>query len=394
MDAELEEMEKDNEDSEDEDDDDMEDSDEEEKEDPELLKQISQYKEELLSNPYNYNAHLQLVTLLRKSDNFDQLRNARKAFSEHYPLTGELWIDWINDELKIASTDEEKQAVEDLFEAGVGDYVSVDLWLEYCQHSISGIGTSEGVAKARSVFERALTSCGRHIGRGSLLWEAFRELESVMLSMIADTQSQSYKDQKQRVVNVYRRQLRVPLIGMEATLEEFKQFTGEDVDKNIVNEFNKAKKQLEARTEFEAKVCEGENNHEDYLNYLEYELKEKDPVMVQSLYERAITANCLVDRLWSDYVTYLDTNIRVPEVVLSVLKRAIRNVPWCLDIWCTYLRALERYEQPHGDVRQVFEQALAAGIQQPGAYLELWLCFIDYMRRKTVWEKEVRNITK
>ena len=178
MDAELEEMEKDNEDSDD-DDEDMEDSDEEEKEDPELLKQISQYKEELLSNPYNYNAHLQLVTLLRKTDSFDQLRNARKAFSECYPLTEELWTDWINDELKIASTAEEKKAVEDLFESGVKDYESVELWLEYCQHSIGGIGTSEGVAKARAVFERALTSCGRHIARGSLIWEAFREFESV-----------------------------------------------------------------------------------------------------------------------------------------------------------------------------------------------------------------------
>ena len=172
-------------------------------------------------------------------------------------------------------------------------------------------------------------------------------------------------------------------------MTEFKQFIGEDIDKNIVNEFNKAKKQLDARSEYEAKVSDAENSSEEYQAYLEFELKEKDPVMIQSLYERAITANCLVDSLWSDYVTYLDTNIRIPEVVLAVFKRAIRNVPWCLDIWTNYLRALERYEQPHGEVRQVFEQALAAGIQQPGAYLELWLCFLDYMRRKTVWEKEV-----
>jgi hypothetical protein len=34
------------------------------------------------------------------------------------------------------------------------DYVSVDLWLEYCQHSIGGIGTPEGIQTARAVYER------------------------------------------------------------------------------------------------------------------------------------------------------------------------------------------------------------------------------------------------
>ena len=390
MDAELEELEKDNEDSDDDMSDDDDEEDEEEKEDPEVLKQISSYQEELLSNPYNYNAHLQLVTLLRKTDNFNELRAARKSFSEHYPLTAELYIDWVNDELKIASTEEEKRAVEELFEKGVKDYVSVDLWLEYCQHSIGGIGTAEGVTKARNIFERALTFVGRHVARGSLVWEAFREFEAVMLSMISDKESKAYKDQKQKVVNVYKRQLRVPLIGLETTLAEFREFLqGEALDKNIEIEFNKAKKQLETRQVFEDKISKSEDTMEAYLEYLQFELKEKDPVMIQQLYERAITSNCLVDSLWSDYLTYLDTSIRIPEVSVEVYKRAVRNVPWCLEVWCNYLRGLERWEQPHSEVRTVFEQALSAGIEQPGAYLELWLCYLDYMRRKTVWEKEV-----
>ena len=35
----------------------------------------------------------------------------------------------------------------------------------------------------------------------------------------------------------------------------------------------------------------------------------------------------------------------------------------------------------------MFEQALSAGLSAPGSYLQLWLCFIDYKRRKTVWEE-------
>ena len=396
MDAELEEMENDEDgsgdDSENDSDEDMEDDDE--KEDPELMKKISSLFEELdakQGNPYNYNAHLELVNLLRKTDNFNQLRTARQNFSDFYPLTGELWVEWINDEMKVATSMEEKKAVEDLFERGVKDYVSVDLWLEYCQFSIGGIGTPEGVKKARDVFERALTSCGRNIARGSLVWEAYREFEAALVAMAGDPQSEAHKEQKARVVNVYRRQLRVPLLDMDNTMAEYKQFVADEVDNNAVNDFNKAKQKLAAREKFETglNVGEGEDSSEQFREYLQFEMKEKDPVMIQQLFERAVTANCLVDSIWTDYLSYLDTNIRIPDVCLEVYKRAIKNVPWCLEIWCNYLRALERFEQDHKEIRTTFEAALEAGIRQRGAYLELWLCFLDYMRRRTVWDKEV-----
>ena len=181
------------------------DEDEEEKdtEDPEVLKQISGYQEEISQNPYNYSAHLNLVSLLRKTEHFDKLRDARKSFSEYYPLTPALWIDWIGDEQKIASSEEEKKFVSSLFETAVQDYVSVDLWLEYCQASIGGVGSQEGIKKARDVFEAAITACGRNIGKGSHVWDAYRELEVILLSMVpsqgSPEQLEAHSEQKKRV---------------------------------------------------------------------------------------------------------------------------------------------------------------------------------------------------
>lgn len=43
--------------------------------------------------------------------------------AKQFPLTPELWIDWLEDEIKIASTDEENKAVLDLFERAVRDYL-------------------------------------------------------------------------------------------------------------------------------------------------------------------------------------------------------------------------------------------------------------------------------
>ena len=286
--------------------DDMDDDDEEEDtEDPEVLKQISGFQEEISQNPYNYDAHLNLVKLLRKTEHFDKLREARKSFSQFYPLTSALWIDWINDEQKIASSEEDKKFVLSLFETGVQDYVSVDLWLEYCQVSIGGVGSQEGIKKARDVFEAAITSCGRNIAKGSHIWDAYRELEGILLSMSpsegSPEQVEAHSEQKKRVEKIFRRQLRIPLQGMTSTFQEYKEFVGGEVDSNALSDYNKATQKLKARQSFEDKLL-SEDTNQIYLEYLQFELKEKDPVMIQQLYERAITDNCLNETLWLDYL--------------------------------------------------------------------------------------------
>ena len=356
-----------------------------EKENEERSKKISDLNQTLFDNPYDYSAHLELVNLLRKTDNFTQLRCARKAFSEKYPLTGELWIQWIEDEIKVMSSEEEKTYITELFEKGLQDYVSVDLWLEYCQFSLGNMATADDVKKIREVFERALVSCGRNIARGSLVWEAYREFEAVCMTMSGDT------SQNQRIINVFKRQLGVPLLGMEETLNEYKKLTHNSIEDSINNSFKKAKIMLDKRSVFESKLLNIQDGKtlELYNEYIEFEKNEKDPVMIQQLFERAISDHCLQAPLWTDYLLYLKENLNMPDVCLGVYKRAIRNVPWCKNIWCDYLRALERFKQPHSDIRNVFEQSLLGGFQEPGAFLELWLCFLDYMRRRTVWEKDV-----
>ena len=71
------------------------------------------------------------------------------------------------------------------------------------------------------------------------------------------------------------------------------------------------------------------------------------------------------------HFSYLEESLKIPSVCLEVYKRAIRNVPWCLEIWCNYLRFLEREHQPPSQIREVFEQALSAGLSAQGSYLQL-----------------------
>jgi len=57
-----------------------------------------------------------------------------------------------------------------------------DIWLEYAQYSIGGMGSAGGLDKVRAIFERALTAVGLHMTKGSAVWDAYREFENVMLS--------------------------------------------------------------------------------------------------------------------------------------------------------------------------------------------------------------------
>uniref|UniRef100_A0A803VV56 Squamous cell carcinoma antigen recognized by T cells 3 n=1 Tax=Ficedula albicollis TaxID=59894 RepID=A0A803VV56_FICAL len=101
--------------------------------------------------------------------------------SELFPLTEEIWLDWLKDEIKMASEISEREKVYELFERAVKDYICPEIWLEYAQYSIGGIGQEGGIEKVRSIFERALTAVGLHVTKGTALWEAYREFENAIL---------------------------------------------------------------------------------------------------------------------------------------------------------------------------------------------------------------------
>lgn len=63
-------------------------------------------------------------------------------------------------------------------------YTGPDIWLEYSQYSIGGMGTPGGVEKVRAIFERAVTAVGLHMTKGQMVWEAYREFENAVLSTV------------------------------------------------------------------------------------------------------------------------------------------------------------------------------------------------------------------
>lgn len=66
---------------------------------------------------------MEIVDLYRKLGDLNSLRAAYQRFHECFPLTGKLWLGWIKDEIKIASTPDDQKKVFELFDKAVKDYL-------------------------------------------------------------------------------------------------------------------------------------------------------------------------------------------------------------------------------------------------------------------------------
>ncbi|NXB01357.1 SART3 protein, partial [Cnemophilus loriae] len=353
--------------------------------------EIQRLEEQLSINAFDYNCHLDLIKLLRQEGELVKLRRARQKMSELFPLTEEIWLDWLKDEIKMASEISDREKVYELFERAVKDYICPEIWLEYAQYSIGGIGQEGGIDKVRSIFERALTAVGLHVTKGTALWEAYREFENAILetaqpapgSIPSPEQQQVLCSQLEKIHTLFRRQLGIPLLDMEASYAEYEEWSEEPIPETTIKNYKKALQQLEKCKPYEEALLGAETPKlAEYQAYIDFEMKAGDPARIQLIYERALAENCLVPDLWARYNQYLDRQLKVKELVLSAHDRAVRNCPWTVGLWIRYLLAMERHRVEHSIISEMFEKALNAGFIQATDYVEIWQAYLDYLRRR------------
>uniref|UniRef100_A0ABM5F2Q7 Squamous cell carcinoma antigen recognized by T-cells 3 n=1 Tax=Pogona vitticeps TaxID=103695 RepID=A0ABM5F2Q7_9SAUR len=353
--------------------------------------EIQRLEEQLSINAYDYNCHLDLIKLLHQEGELVKLRKARQKMSELFPLTEEIWLDWLKDEIRMATENSDREKIYNLFERAVKDYLCPEIWLEYAQYSIGGIGQEGGIEKVRSIFERALTAVGLHVTKGAAIWEAFREFENAILetvqpaagSVASPESQQTVSAQLDKIHSLFRRQLGIPLWDMETTFAEYEEWSEEPVPEAVVKNYRKALQLMEKYRPYEEALLVAEAPKlAEYQAYLDFEVKAGDPARIQLTYERALAENCLVPDLWARYTQYLDRQLKVKELVLSAHERAVRNCPWTVRLWNQYLLAMERHRVEHHTIAETFQKALAAGFIQATDYVEIWQAYLDYLRRR------------
>ncbi|XP_005612564.3 squamous cell carcinoma antigen recognized by T-cells 3 isoform X1 [Equus caballus] len=359
--------------------------------------EIERLEEQLSINVYDYNCHVDLIRLLRLEGELTKVRMARQKMSEIFPLTEELWLEWLHDEISMALDGLDREHVYDLFEKAVKDYICPNIWLEYGQYSVGGIGQKGGLEKVRSVFERALSSVGLHMTKGLAIWEAYREFESAIVEAARPIagflspfdREQTFDSQLEKVHSLFRRQLAIPLYDMEATFAEYEEWSEDPIPESVIQSYNKALQQLEKYKPYEEALLQAEAPRlAEYQAYIDFEVKIGDPARIQLIFERALVENCLVPDLWIRYSQYLDRHLKVKDLVLSVHNRAVRNCPWTVALWTRYLLAMERHGVDHRVISVTFEKALSAGFIQATDYVEIWQAYLDYLRRRVDFKQD------
>lgn len=110
----------------DDDDDDGDDDDTSDSEDEEIAEaEVKLLEAKLEENPYDYSSHVALINKLQNmgGKSMEKLKNAREVMSSKYPLSSELWLPWIRDEMSFAKSKSERAAVAELCERAIKDYL-------------------------------------------------------------------------------------------------------------------------------------------------------------------------------------------------------------------------------------------------------------------------------
>jgi hypothetical protein len=117
------------------------------------------------------------------------------------------------------------------------------------QFQLGDISQESGIENCRKLFERALSCGGLHVPMGVVLWDMYRDFEEIVLGMTDPTR---LEEQEQRYISLAKRQLAVPLVGMDSTYKQLRSKI--DIDSATEANYKAALEKLMSINEFEDKL--------------------------------------------------------------------------------------------------------------------------------------------
>eukprot|EP00697_Spironema_sp_BW2_P010262 gnl/Spiro4/25422_TR12682_c0_g1_i1.p1 gnl/Spiro4/25422_TR12682_c0_g1~~gnl/Spiro4/25422_TR12682_c0_g1_i1.p1 ORF type:complete len:1123 (+),score=271.20 gnl/Spiro4/25422_TR12682_c0_g1_i1:30-3371(+) len=331
--------------------------------------------------PFNYDANVYLIATLRHHALHDRLQQAREAMNSRFPLSPELWIQWIEDARAQGHTPE---AVDALFCRAVADYpAATDVWLKWVKFALS----RGDRAYVNEVFDKALDGIGSHFTAGPGLWKKRR-------SWIRKHSGLSPDEMHDAIAVLFRRQLTLPLakFEMKQAYEDYCDFEREKnsswtVPATVEASYRAARAVCDSVLDFEDRIEvlpaeELLDAWQQYISFSQQKATEKGglPSRAIHVFERAIVAYPVYAPFWVSYLAFLSKHVGgAPS--LSIHERAVRSCPWVGALWTSYILAHERAKSPEHIIERVFQQARQSGIQVGAEFLQLQLTYCAWRRR-------------
>lgn len=279
-------------------------------------------------SPTSYDAHLRLVNVLRTED-VDELRIARNSFADAFPLQPDVWIDWLDDECRLASTAAERATISaSLIPRALQDFVSVELAIHCVRFQGNRVSRGElDIQEYVRWFNQIATAAGCIYSSGMDVWMAFRD-QLKLLDAPSDIQAQ-----------IARQQHLVPLrVAADHSADEVpSESNDDDVLPLVLEAFEKKLKDAgSAPGEYS-----GSRNAAVESSYAAYAFSEevRSPPAARIVWERCIAECFLHPTAWMSYAAYSERCFDRASAA-AVLQRATRSVPWHLPVWIALLGQL------------------------------------------------------
>lgn len=335
----------------------------------------------------------------------DKIRQSIELFAQVFPISPEIWLRYLKVESVVATSEEEIEKLQTLFQRALNDYYSVDVALEY-----ACLAARSNDSKAKQIWDELLPAYGYEFTKGRLVWAAWRD------DYIRRYQPDSPEKFK-KVMKRFKEELLLPLSQMQLTYTEFREFVdkyGSEIpnfDRSSVEaEVKDTKKILQKVSPFEQKLAKLETkSHQErvgiFKNYINECADDLEEEYVQVLYERMVTSCCLNETVWKEYLSYVQnrskdwspvesnksTIFRQKEI--DIVNRGLRNCNWSADLYIEKMRILESNKEPRQEIQNILETACAIEYTNAEPIVKVWLEYLSYLVRVTNFsddkEKEI-----
>eukprot|EP00467_Chlorarachnion_reptans_P000858 CAMPEP_0114494202 /NCGR_PEP_ID=MMETSP0109-20121206/4524_1 /TAXON_ID=29199 /ORGANISM="Chlorarachnion reptans, Strain CCCM449" /LENGTH=929 /DNA_ID=CAMNT_0001671219 /DNA_START=112 /DNA_END=2902 /DNA_ORIENTATION=- len=349
------------------------------------LPNISQLEEKVAQEPDNYDANMALVNALRKGGEEEKLQDARHEMCNRFPLPEVVWLEWIEDEEKIAEDEEDMAYLKGVFERAIKDYLSVEIWVKYAEFMWKARKSQP--QEVEEVYKQAKAATGYHLAEGRKFWTSYRAYKK----QLPDCKTEDIRQ-------LYKQELGIPLLGMDETMSEYitweRSTSGKPPQPQLFKAIPERKnKGMDKRMSFEERLApyaekspgiaypELLQTWDEYISFETKNSKGKRLQAVKLLYERAVSMCFLSDILWKKYFAFVKEKLKDANILENLYQRATRNCPWSADIWIGYLRTVEG----SGDTKaymSAMQKAVQCTSLPPEGLCLVQLEYIDNMRRR------------
>jgi hypothetical protein len=302
----------------------------------------------------------------------DQLQQARESMARVFPLTKDLWLDWIRDEQQRAIAPETKLAVLDLYMRASKDYLDMELWTLYVENALECYAQDEGkcvftTEVMRQCLTRAVHATSHVIPTSHTVWNAYRDFEEGLLNDHYTTENML------RVKEMYNARLGIMHQNIEHTFSRYSslitRYDNAHYEENMVAanaKYSSTRARLLLREPHEQLLTSTDMSLFAVQKYVQFELAQKpvDLNAVRCLYERAASTHCLNPVFWEEFILFMDHHVKDLSETTSVLRRAVRNAPWSGTLWGLFVLIKARHDKPLEELNGIVQESLASGLVQ------------------------------